>query len=126
MKLPDQASVLELRVMWSPLSLPLLSGPLGLGVAVLGQKELFNHLRYLKPFNCVQIELFALDRNIWNHLTVSKQMSFGSFRNYTNKLFVFKSSIYLYLYLYIYIYIYMCVCVCVCVCENEWIHKRTF
>ena len=31
-----------------------------------------------------------LDRNTWNYLTVSKQMSSGSFENVTNKLFVYK------------------------------------
>ena len=27
---------------------------------------------YLKPFNCVQIELSMFDRNTWNHLSVCK------------------------------------------------------
>ena len=27
-------------------------------------------LQYLKPFNCVQIELFVLDRDTWNYFTV--------------------------------------------------------
>ena len=34
----------------------------------MGQIELFNHLLYLKPFNCVQ----AIN---WNHLTVCKQIA---------------------------------------------------
>ena len=55
-----KAPVLELWGMWSTLSLPLLPGSLLPGVVVpvrvlsMGQIELFNHLLYLKPFNCVQ------------------------------------------------------------------------
>ena len=46
----------------------------------MGQTELFNYLRYLKPLNCEQtndqhyIELLMLDNNTWNHLTEYKQM----------------------------------------------------
>ena len=28
----------------------------------------------MKPINCMQIELFILDFNTWNHLTLCKQM----------------------------------------------------
>ena len=55
-----EASVLELWGMWSSPSLPLLPGPLWPRVVVpvrvlsMVQIELFNHLVYLKPFNCVQ------------------------------------------------------------------------
>ena len=42
-----------------------------------------------------------LDSNTWNHLTVCKQMSSGSFKNnVAYKIFAYK------LYTYIYIYIY--------------------
>ena len=30
-------------------------------------------VKYLKPFNFVQIELLELDRNTWTHLTVCQQ-----------------------------------------------------
>ena len=43
------------------------------GVPSTGQIELFDHLPYMKPFNCVQIELLVLVKNTWNYLTVSKQ-----------------------------------------------------
>ena len=66
--------------------------------------------QYLKPFNCVRIWLWELDRNTWNYLIVYKQMSSGLFKNnVANELFVYKSYIFN-------IYIYVCVCVCVCVC----------
>ena len=29
----------------------------------------------------INIELLVLDSNTWNHLTVCKQMSYGSFKN---------------------------------------------
>ena len=32
-----------------------------------------------------------LDNNTWNHVTSSKQMSYGSFKNAAYKLFVYKS-----------------------------------
>ena len=44
----------------------------------MGQIKLFNHLLYLKPFNCVQLALLVSDSNTWNHLIVCKQMSSGS------------------------------------------------
>ena len=37
------------------------------------------------------IELLVLDSNVWNHLTVCKQMNSGSFKNVTDKLLVYKS-----------------------------------
>ena len=61
--------------MWSTPSLPLLPGPLGLGVVVrvsvrsMWQKELLNNFLYLKSFHCVQtnelcyIELLVLNSN---------------------------------------------------------------
>ena len=45
----------------------------------------------MKPVNCVKTELLVLDCNIWNHLTVCKQMGSGSFKNVTYKLFAYKS-----------------------------------
>ena len=58
----------------------------------------------------VQIELLVLESNIWNHLTVCKQMSYSSFKDkVTNKLFVYKSHTHTHTHThtYIYIYIYM-------------------
>ena len=50
----------------------------------MGQLERSNHLSYLNPFSCVQtnvnIELLVLNSNAWNHLTVWKQIIFGSFK----------------------------------------------
>ena len=54
-----EAPVQELLEIWSTTPLPLLPGPLWPGVVVpvsvssIGQIELFDHLRYVKPFNCV-------------------------------------------------------------------------
>ena len=55
------ASLLELCGMWSTPSLPLLLDLLGADVVVsslrvssMDQIEIYNHLLYLKPFNCVQ------------------------------------------------------------------------
>ena len=50
-------------------------------VPYMGKIDLSNHLIYLKPFNCVQIKLLMLYSNAWNHLTVCKQMSQGSFKS---------------------------------------------
>ena len=36
--------------------------------------------QYLKPLNCVEIELLVLDDNPWNHLNACKQMSTSSFK----------------------------------------------
>ena len=55
--------------------------------------QIFNHLLYLKPFNCVQMELVVLSSNTWNHWIVGKQMSSGSFKDVTYKLFLYKSYI---------------------------------
>ena len=38
-----------------------------------------------------QIELFVLNSKAWNHLTMSKQMSSGLFKNVTNEVFADKS-----------------------------------
>ena len=52
--------VLELWEIWSTSSLPILPGPLWSGellsvrIPSIAKIELFNHLLYLKPFNCVQ------------------------------------------------------------------------
>ena len=43
----------------------------------------WNHLTY----GWYWIELFVFDRNTWNHSTVFKQMSSGSFKNETYKQF---------------------------------------
>ena len=48
----------------------------------------------------------CVNGNISKHLTVCRQMSSDSFKDFTNELFVYKS------YIYIYIYISACVCVC--------------
>ena len=40
-----------------------------------------------------QKELFVLDSNTWNHLTVNEQMSSGSFKNCYLQIFVYKSYI---------------------------------
>ena len=66
----SEALFLELSGKWSILSLPLLPGPLSPEVTVpvrvlfKGEMELYNHLIYLKPFNCVQVKLVGLDSNI--------------------------------------------------------------
>ena len=61
----------------------------------------------MKPFNCEQIKLLVLKtvletiylsanktirarNNTWNHLSVCKQMSFGSFKTVTYTQFVYK------------------------------------
>ena len=55
-----EGSVLQFWGMWSIPSLQLLQGPLCSGVVVhvrilsMGEIELFSHLRYLKPLNCIQ------------------------------------------------------------------------
>ena len=52
--------------MWSTPLLPLISGPLSLGVVVpvsdpsMAQIEPFNHSFYMKPFNCVQMNNYYL------------------------------------------------------------------
>ena len=58
-------------------------------VPTMDQIKLFNHLLYLKPFNCVQIKLLVFNINTWNYwdLVRVKMVSF--------KLFVYKSYIYL-------------------------------
>ena len=114
-----EAPVLEFWWMWSTLSLPLLPGSPWLGVVVtvrvssMYEVELLNHLKYLKLFNCVQtnnwywIELLVLDnstwnylmyknsiRNIWNHLTVCKQMSSNLSKNIIYKVHIFTKYIY--------------------------------
>ena len=64
-------------------------------------------LDYLKEFNCVQTKCakklalthlkIRLPTNYWltnhmnNHLTISKQMSSGSFKNIIYKVYVYKS-----------------------------------
>ena len=42
-----------------------------------------NHIiyQYLEPFNWEQIKVLVFDNNTWNHLTVCKQMSSGSFKH---------------------------------------------
>ena len=61
----------------------------------MNQIELFNHLIYLKAFNCVQ----TINSNIQRHLIECKQMNSGLFKNVTNKLFVYRSYIFkIYMY----------------------------
>ena len=97
-----EAPVLELWGMWSIPSLPLLSDSLWprmiLPVRVLsmGQIELFNHLLYLKPFNCGQTHGPSI---VWIY-------------DVTNLLFIYESHTHTHTHTYIYIYIYVCVCVC--------------
>ena len=38
----------------------------------------------------MQVELLLLDSNTCKHLTVCKQMSFDSFKNFTYKAFIYK------------------------------------
>ena len=67
----------------------------------MGQIEIFNHFLYLKLLDSIQTnQLLIFDNNTWNHLTVSKQMSPGSFKNnVTYKLFVYKLYIFdIYMY----------------------------
>ena len=45
----------------------------------------------MKRFNCVQIKPLVLDSNTWNHLTVSKQMIFESFKIVTYTLFIYST-----------------------------------
>ena len=63
----SEGLVLELWGIWSTLLWPLLLGQLGevesVVVQPVGQIELFNHLLFLKPVNCAQIEPFVLDNN---------------------------------------------------------------
>ena len=92
-----KASILELWGMQNSPYLLLLPGPLWSEVLVsvrvpfIGQIEMFNHLLYLKQFNCVSIELLVLDSNTWNYLTVCKQMTSGLFKDVIYKQFVYKS-----------------------------------
>ena len=57
---------------------------------------------YLILFNGLQtnewyrIEVFVLDMNIWNHLTVYNQMSFGSFKDYYSSFTNYMYLIYMY------------------------------
>ena len=57
----DEAFVLELWGIWSTSSLPLLLVPLWPEIPVkvlsIGQIQLFNHLLYLKPFDCAKKRL---------------------------------------------------------------------
>ena len=43
--------------------------------------------KFLKLFNCMQLELFMFNSNTWIYLKVRKQMGSGSFKNVTYKLF---------------------------------------
>ena len=51
--------------------------------------ELFKHLTVCKQM--IDVELFVLHSDAWNHLTVWKQMSSGMFKYITYKLFFLKS-----------------------------------
>ena len=51
----------------------------------------------------MELELFVLDYNTWNHLTVYKQISSGSFKsNVTYKLFTYKLCVYVYILVWFY------------------------
>ena len=65
-----EAPVLELWVIWSTPSLPLLPGPLWPEVVISVRIPCMG-----------QIELLMLDNKNWNHLTVCKQMSSVSLKN---------------------------------------------
>ena len=49
---------------------------------------------YLKTFNCMK----RIKCDTLNHLTVFKQMTFGSFKHVIDLQFVYKSCIYIYIY----------------------------
>ena len=61
--------------------------------------------QYLQPLHCPQIndyswiELFLLDRNTWNNLTVSEKMNSGSFKRVIYKMCLQITYIYL-IYMY--------------------------
>ena len=67
--------------------IPLFPVPLWPGVILpvrvpsIDQIEMFNHLQFLKPFNCVQMKLLMLDSNTWNYLTVCKHVNSSWFKN---------------------------------------------
>ena len=46
--------------------------------------------QYSLPFNGVQVKLLVLNSNATNNLTVCKQLISGSFKDVTNRLFVYK------------------------------------
>ena len=80
---------------WGILSIPslsFLSGPLCFWVLVpvkfpsTDQIEIFNTFLFLKRFNSTNGWIMSnriISVNIWNHLTVSKQLCFGLRTNYT-------------------------------------------
>ena len=55
--------------------MPLLPGPLQLEIVVpvsvpcMGQIELFDHLLYLKPFNCVK-QMTDVELNYWYNIAI--------------------------------------------------------
>ena len=89
--------------MWSAPSLSLLTGPPWPRVVVLiwvpfiGQIELFYHLNCVQKNDWSQIELLVLHSNIWNHLTVCKQIGPGFF-NMSTTSYLFTNYIYIYSY----------------------------
>ena len=50
------------------------------------------------------VELLVLNSNTWKYLTVCKQISYGLFKNFTDKLFVYKLYIYIYIFIYVTIF----------------------
>ena len=56
-----------------------------------------NYLNECKQMT--DVKLLLLHRNTWNHLTVSKKMSSGSFKN---DIKMYLQIIYIYIYIYIY------------------------
>ena len=49
------------------------------------------------------VELLVLHSNTWNHLTICRQMSSGSFKNVNYKLCIYKLYVCMYVYIYVYI-----------------------
>ena len=99
-----EAPVLNLWLMWSTPSLPLLQCPFWPELVVLvrvpsmSQTELFNHLLCFEPFNCAfkkryWIEFLILDTLYMGHHSLLDKMK--------------NLSPYSYIYIYIYIYIFI-------------------
>ena len=62
-------------------------------VPSMGQIEVFKHLLYLKPFNCMQ----TINFNTWNRFTVCKQISSNLFKNSYLQTILLRT-IYIYIY----------------------------
>ena len=49
--------------------------------------ERFDHLTVCKQMTCL-IELFVIDSNTWNHVTMCKRMILGAFNKVIDKMFL--------------------------------------